>query len=33
MCADLWPDTPRPQLNTFELQKYSNGSVFDNTCR
>ncbi len=23
-------DTPRPQLNTFELQKYSNGSVFDN---
>ena len=23
-------DTPRPQLNTFGLQKYSNGSVFDN---
>jgi hypothetical protein len=23
-------DTPRPQLNTFELQKYSNNSVFDN---
>jgi hypothetical protein len=23
-------DTPRPQLNTYELQKYSNGSVFDN---
>jgi hypothetical protein len=23
-------DTPRPQLNTFQLQKYSNGTVFDN---
>jgi hypothetical protein len=23
-------DTPRPQLNTYELQKYSNNSVFDN---
>jgi hypothetical protein len=23
-------DTPRPQLNTFQLQKYSNGVVFDN---
>jgi hypothetical protein len=23
-------DTPRPQLNTYQLQKYSNGSVFDN---
>jgi hypothetical protein len=23
-------DTPRPQLNTWQLQKYSNGSVFDN---
>jgi hypothetical protein len=23
-------DTPRPVLNTWNLQKYSNGSVFDN---
>ena len=23
-------DTPRPQLNTYQLQKYSNGTVFDN---
>jgi hypothetical protein len=23
-------DTPRPQLNTWNLQKYSNGTVFDN---
>jgi hypothetical protein len=23
-------DSPRPQLNTWELQKYSNGTVFDN---
>ncbi len=23
-------DTPRPQLNTYELQKYSNNSVYDN---
>ena len=23
-------DTPRPQLNTWTLQKYSNNSVFDN---
>jgi len=23
-------DTPRPQLNTYQLQKYSNGAVFDN---
>ena len=23
-------DTPRPQLNTWNLQKYSNNSVFDN---
>jgi hypothetical protein len=23
-------DTPRPQLNTWQLQKYSNGTVFDN---
>ena len=23
-------DVPRPQLNTYELQKYSNGAVFDN---
>jgi hypothetical protein len=23
-------DTPRPQLNTFGLQKFSNGTVFDN---
>ena len=23
-------DTPRPQLNTYNLQKYSNNSVFDN---
>jgi hypothetical protein len=23
-------DVPRPQLNTYELQKYSNGSVYDN---
>jgi len=23
-------DVPRPQLNTFNLQKFSNGAVFDN---
>ena len=23
-------DTPRPQLNTYELQKYSNGTVYNN---
>jgi hypothetical protein len=23
-------DTPRPQLNTYELQKYSNGAVYNN---
>jgi hypothetical protein len=23
-------DTRRPQLNTYQLQKYSNGTVFDN---
>jgi hypothetical protein len=23
-------DRPRPQLNTWQLQKYSNGRVFDN---
>ena len=23
-------DTPRPRLNTWQLQKYSNGTVFDN---
>ncbi len=28
--TDSIPDTPRPQLNTWQLQKYSNGTVFDN---
>ena len=28
--CDNQVDTPRPQLNTYQLQKYSNGTVFDN---